>query len=82
MRGVANVLNRLKYSGDLPKTRIIIINRGTTGNRKTLDGKHILEIRKDRFVCRIDDEETVIPNHRTLEVVLGKQVLWKKRINR
>jgi uncharacterized protein (UPF0248 family) len=75
---VFQTLNRLKWVGGLRDCEIVILHRGAPGNRKTIPGSHLTEIKKSYF-CYRNGRETRIPLHRILEVRLEGEAIWKRR---
>lgn len=75
---VFQTLNKLKWTKKLENCEIIILHRGAPGDKKTISGKDITEVKKDRFCYRARDEETTIPNHRVLEIKLNGKLIWKR----
>lgn len=75
---VYNVLNRLKWTGKLKDCEVVILHRGAEGDRKTIKGRNIGEVKKGHFLYG-DGKETHIPYHRVLEVRAGGKVVWKRR---
>ena len=75
---VFQTLNRLKWASGLADARIVILHRGTPENRKVIEGKDVTEVKRSYFVFSKAGRETVIPNHRVLEVALEKKVIWKR----
>ena len=77
----AKLLNRLKWTKQLPDSEIIILHRGAPENKKSIRGNHITEIKKGYF-SYMDTEkgkETTIPMHRVLEIWMQTKLVWKKR---
>ncbi|MCX6814331.1 MAG: RNA repair domain-containing protein [Candidatus Aenigmarchaeota archaeon] len=75
---VFQVLNRLKWKGGLEKCEIIILHRGAPGDRKTIYGSHVTEIRRSYFSYK-NGREITIPLHRILEVRLEEKMIWKRK---
>lgn len=75
---VFQVLNKLKWKGGLDRCEIIILHRGTPGDRKTIHGSRVTEIRRSYFSYK-NGRETTIPLHRILEVRLEEKTLWKRK---
>jgi uncharacterized protein (UPF0248 family) len=77
---VYNTLNKLKWTGRLRYSELVILHRGAPGNRKLILGKNITEVKKSHFMY-LDErgKETYIPMHRVMSVVLGKKILWKRK---
>ncbi len=73
---VYRVLGKLKWKGELKDCEIIILHRGAPGNRKTISGKKVTEVKKSYFYYK-DGRETCIPLHRILEIKLKGKVIWK-----
>ncbi len=78
---VYNTLNKLKWTGKLQDCRLVILHRGAPGDEKPILGKQITEVKKSHFLYREEGrkEETYIPMHRVLRVILGKKILWERK---
>ena len=77
MPGAYDVLNKLKWTGRLGECQITILHRGAPGNRKTISGAKITELKKHWFMYE-NKEETLIPMHRVLEIKVGGKGEWRK----
>jgi uncharacterized protein (UPF0248 family) len=75
---VFQTLNRLKWQGQLKDAEITILHRGAPGDRKTIPGERITEIRKGYFYFSSGGRETFIPLHRVMEVHYQGKLLWKR----
>jgi uncharacterized protein (UPF0248 family) len=71
---VFQVLNRLKWAGKLSQAELVIVHRGAPGDRKTIPGSQIEEVKKSYFSVG----SKVIPNHRILEVRVKGRIVWKR----
>lgn len=71
------VLNRLKWKGGLESCEIIILHRGAPGDRKTIPGSKVIEIKRSYFSYK-NGRETTIPLHRIREIRLEEKILWKR----
>jgi len=78
---VYRVLSKLKWVGGLEDCEIVILHRGAPGNRKTIPGKDVTEVKKSYFYYK-NKKETCIPLHRVLEVRLKGKVIWKRRVKK
>lgn len=76
---VYNVLNRLKWTGKLGDCEITILHRGAPGDRKTIQGKNVTEVKRSYFLYK-NREETTIPLHRVLGIKLEGEMIWKKNL--
>lgn len=76
---VFQTLNRLKWKGGIERSSVTFVSRGSPGDRKTIDGKEITEIKKDHFLFREEGKETFIPNHRVLEIRKDGRLAWKRK---
>jgi uncharacterized protein (UPF0248 family) len=80
----ANLLNRLKWTKQLPESEIVILHRGAPKDRKRIKGDHITEIKKDHF-SHLDIEtrkESHIPMHRVLEIWMGEKLVWRRNLGK
>lgn len=78
---VYNTLNKLKWTGKLQDCRLVILHRGAPGDEKLILGSQITEIKKSHFLYREEGrkEETYIPMHRVLRVVLEEKIIWERK---
>jgi uncharacterized protein (UPF0248 family) len=74
---VYRVLSRLKWVGGLEDCEVVIVHRGAPGNRKTISGKKITEVKRSYFYHR-NGRDTCIPLHRILEVRVRGKVIWSR----
>jgi len=81
---VGNLLNRLKWTQQMPGSEVVILHRGAPNNKKKINGDHITEIKKGSFsyMDTVTRNETYIPMHRVLEIWMGPKIVWKKRGNK
>ena len=77
---VFQTLNRLKWTGKLDKAEIVILHRGAPGDRKTIRGSQLTEVKKGYFSFEAAGRETTIPNHRVREIMLDGKIIWKRQI--
>jgi len=75
---VFQVLNKLKWTGQLHEAEIIILHRGPLENRKTIPGKSISEVKKSYFLYHVQGKEMFIPLHRVQRIVLNQKTLWER----
>jgi len=76
---VFQTLNRLRWKGDLEKAEIIILSRGSPGDRKAIPGDMVKDIKKSHFYFKDKDRETFIPNHRVLEIRMEGKTIWRRK---
>ncbi|MCD6367688.1 MAG: DUF504 domain-containing protein [Candidatus Aenigmarchaeota archaeon] len=58
-------INKLIWTGEMPRYRFLILHRGAPGNEKWIDGEAI-EALKNRFLILKDG--TMIPIHRIKKI--------------
>ncbi len=75
---VFQTLNRLKWTGRLESCTVVIRHRGAPGDRNAISGRDISEVRKSHFIVQGEYRETLIPNHRVLEITAGSGTVWKR----
>ena len=75
---VFQVLNKLKWTGELENAEVVILHRGAPNNEKTISGKNITELKKGYFCYISGNREIHIPHHRILRVIYNGKVIWKK----
>ncbi len=90
---VYRVLGRLLWKGGLERAEIVILHRGSPGDRKTIPGSRITGVKKSYLVYRNGnytrassargygrgaDRQVTIPLHRVLEVRLDGRQVWKR----
>ncbi|MFQ5648163.1 MAG: DUF504 domain-containing protein [Candidatus Aenigmatarchaeota archaeon] len=79
MAYVYDVLNKLKWGGRLGSCEIVILHRGAPGDRKTVAGGNVTQVRKGHLeYVNERGEETFIPYHRVLEVRVKGKPVWEK----
>jgi len=76
---VFQTLNKLKWKGDLNKSDVVILSRGSPEDRKTISGRKIISIKRSHFYYKDNDRETFIPNHRVLEIRMEGRTIWKRK---
>ncbi len=77
---VYRVLGKLLWMGGLERAEVMILHRGARGDRKTIPGDRITEVKKGFFIyVNQGGEETVIPYHRVQEVRLKGKTLWERK---
>ncbi len=75
---VYRILGKMFWQGEMPLARIIILHRGAPGDRKSLEGSSVTEVRKGWLVYQGPGEETSIPLHRVLEVWKDGELIWQR----
>jgi uncharacterized protein (UPF0248 family) len=76
---VFETLNRLKWTNKLAKAKIVFVHRGAKDDRKTISGRKITSVKRSHFCYKDNDQETFIPNHRVLEIIMEGETLWKRK---
>ena len=77
---VFQVLNRLKWAGELGKAEIVILHRGAPQNRMSISGGQVTELKKHHFTyLNRNGDDIFIPLHRILEVRMGGKTLWDRK---
>ncbi len=76
---VWNLLNKLKWTNRLDDCEIIILERGSPENKKSIPGNKITEIKRHYFYYK-NGEEIFIPMHRVLEIKEKGKVVWKRKL--
>lgn len=74
---VFQILNKLKWTRQLPHASVTILHRGAPGNKKTIQGKSITEVKRSYFLYEKNNSETFIPYRRVLEVKKGSKI-WRR----
>jgi len=80
---IRDLLNKLKWDPkeDINEYVIVYIHRGALNDRRQIPAHLIQQIYVGSFLYTINDEETIIPFHRILEIrniVSGEIVYLKK----
>jgi uncharacterized protein (UPF0248 family) len=90
---VYRVLGRLLWKGGLGRAEVVILHRGSPGDRKAIKGSRISEVKRSYLVLRDDshkgllsargygsgaDRNVTIPLHRVLEVRVDGRQVWKR----
>jgi len=76
--GPRDILNKLKWCGQMRNVRITILHRGAPGNQRTFTEREIARLGKSFIHIRSGPGEVQIPYHRILRIEAGKKVLWEK----
>ncbi len=76
---VFGTLNRLKWNGRLSSCTVVILHRGAPGDRKTIAGGEITELKKSYFTYSSSGRECTIPLHRVIEIKAGGEIIWKRK---
>lgn len=74
---IRELLNDRKWHHqDLDRIRIVVRNRGSVNDESVVSGADIAEIRNDGL--SLNDDETFIPYHRVLRVLIGGETLFER----
>ena len=73
------VLNKLKWKGDLDKCDIIILHRGAPRDRKSIHGNQLTDLDRHYFYYSENGRETTIPLHRIREIWLEGKLVWERK---
>ncbi|WP_287587679.1 RNA repair domain-containing protein [Candidatus Borrarchaeum sp.] len=80
---IRDLLNKLIWDSkeDIKDYVIIYIHRGALNDQRQIPAHLIEKVYVGSFSCTIDDEETIIPFHRILEIrnIRTQKVVYKKR---
>ena len=57
----------------------MILHRGAPGDRKTVSGNSLTELKRSYFSFESGGRETTIPLHRVLEIRLDGRIVWERR---
>ena len=80
---IRDLLNKFKWDPkeDIRDYIIVYIHRGALNDRRQIPAHLIEKIYQGSFLCTIDDEETIIPFHRILEIrnIRTQEIVYKKR---
>lgn len=76
--GPRDVLNKLKWCGEMRDVRVTILHRGAPGNRKTFTEREIAGLGRSFMRVKSGDLEVQIPYHRILRIEAGDRVLWER----
>jgi uncharacterized protein (UPF0248 family) len=60
---------------------IVYIHRGALNDQRQIPARLIERVYVGSFLCTIDDEETIIPFHRILEIrnIRSQEIVYEKR---
>jgi uncharacterized protein (UPF0248 family) len=75
MSSIRDLLNEIKWTKDLNKTKIWYIHRGAIDDTKIISGSKIKAIGKSF----IDTDTASIPFHRIFKIVYNKKVIFKRK---
>jgi len=80
---IRDLLNKLKWDPkeDIRDYIIVYIHRGALDDRRQIPAHLIEKVYVGSFLYTIDDEETIIPFHRILEIrnIRTQKLVYKKR---
>lgn len=78
--GSRDALNKLKWHPDLNlnEAEVTIVHRGAPGNKRTIEGKNILDLGSGFMLVKRDNEEAEIPYHRILKIETPEEIIWQK----
>ena len=80
---IRDLLNKLKWDPeeDIRDYVIVYIHRGALNDRRQIPAHLIEKIYVGSFLYTIDDEETIIPFHRILEIrnIRTQEIVYRKR---
>ena len=80
---IRDLLNKLIWDSkeDIKDYVIVYIHRGALNDQRQIPAHLIEKVYVGSFLCTIDDEETIIPFHRILEIrnIRTQEVVYKKR---
>lgn len=76
--GPRDVLNKLKWCGEMRDVRVTILHRGAPGDRKTFTDMDIVRLGRSFMHVRSGHGEVQIPYHRILRIEAGNRVLWER----
>jgi uncharacterized protein (UPF0248 family) len=74
MVSVREILNKIRWSGDLGAVEVWYVHRGAPDNVKVIDGGSISDI--DRSFLRING--SLIPHHRVFRIVYYGEVFFER----
>jgi uncharacterized protein (UPF0248 family) len=73
-----DTLNRLKWTGKLDRSEIVILHRGAPGDRRVIGGSKVTEVKRSHFCYEEGGRERFIPLHRVMEIRLDGETVWKR----
>jgi uncharacterized protein (UPF0248 family) len=80
---IRDILNKLIWDPkeDIKDYVIVYIHRGALNDQRRIPADLIEKVYVGSFLCTIDDDETIIPFHRILEIrnIRTQEVVYKKR---
>ncbi|MEM5812133.1 MAG: RNA repair domain-containing protein [Candidatus Aenigmatarchaeota archaeon] len=74
-----DILNKMKWTGNLGKCDIIILHRGAPKDRKLIKGSLVTGLDRHYFYYSENGRETTIPLHRVLEIWSEGKIIWKRK---
>ncbi|MEM2128100.1 MAG: RNA repair domain-containing protein [Candidatus Methanosuratincola sp.] len=82
MATIREMLNKIKWSsgGGLGGYGIVIVHRGSPGNRRVIRGEDVTDIAPRALICSEGGEEVVIPYHRVVALIRDGRVVWNRRV--
>jgi len=82
---VFETLNKLRWTGKLPITQVIILHRGAPANKKIIQGCQITQVKKSYFYYKEGkggNTEKFIPLHRVLKIIVDGEGVWKRKTSK
>jgi len=80
---IRDLLNQLKWDPkeDINDYIIVYIHRGALNDRRQIPAHFIKEIYVGSFLFTLDEEETIIPFHRIIEIrnIRTQELVYQKR---
>ena len=74
MSSLRDLLNEIKWTKDLEKTKLWYVHRGAPSDTKVISGKDIVRIEKSSF----ETTTATIPYHRIFKVVYDDEILFER----
>ena len=71
-------LNRLKWTGKLEGSEIVIRHRGAPQEMKVIPGSKVTQVKKSHFYYQDGGRESFIPMHRVLKIRKNGEDIWKR----
>jgi uncharacterized protein (UPF0248 family) len=78
MVSIRDVLNKIKWSGDLDKVEVWYVHRGAPDDRMVVNGGSISDV--GRSFLKVGN--SLIPHHRVFRIIYHGKVVFDRRVRK
>ena len=76
MVSVREVLNKIRWTGDMQAVLIWYVHRGAPDDMKVVDGKHLSEVGRSFLLV----DGSVIPHHRVFRIMYHGEIVFDRKL--